>query len=154
SGRPRRVGVALLVGWLTSAVGAPLMHCGEVAASGQSAASATTGPIPRAVRTPKPVALPTNLKIPRYAQGPEPFQDGEVLTFEASWEGIPAANARVVLTHKRRDPTQWKGEMWLNTSKVADVFYRMRDYFHEDFAYATWQPDRIDILQHEKSRLD
>jgi hypothetical protein len=129
---------------------------GKVVRVFAGAASSTARRIvsPNAGRAPKPIPLPTNLKIPRYTQGTEPFANGESLVFVASWEGIPAARARITLHHTSKSPSRWNGEMWLDTSKVVDVLYRMRDYFHEDFDYSTWQPDHIDILQHEKSRID
>ena len=109
---------------------------------------------PQAPPTPKPVALPANLTIPRYAQGPEPFRDGETLVYAATWEGIPAADARVVVVHNRAHPDWWTGQMWISSSKVVDKLYRMRDYFREDFDFGSWRPDAVAILQHEKSRQD
>ena len=44
--------------------------------------------------------------------------------------------------------------MRLQTSELADVFYRMRDFFQENFDYTTLQPDSIYILQHENQRRD
>lgn len=134
----------------------------SLAASGSTAhgaddaqvAAALNASYKKPAQVSKPVALPSGLKIPRYGQGPEPFQDGESLVFQASWEGIPAAHARVRLSHKRQNSSRWNGEMWLDTSKVVDLVYRMRDYFHEDFDFQTWHPDHINILQHEKSRED
>ncbi len=105
-------------------------------------------------RTPGPIQLPAVLKIPKYSQGPEPFNDGETLVYEASWEGIPAAEARIALAKNRANQEWWTGQMWINTSKVVDPLYRMRDYFREDFRRDSWQPDKIYILQHEKTRQD
>jgi len=117
-------------------------------------AAKTSRPQPQAMRTPKPVALPANVIIPRYPQGPEPFRDGETLIYDASWEGIPAAEARITITHNRVHPDWWTGQMWINSSKVVDPLYRMRDYFREDFGFRSWLPDSIQIQQHEKSRRD
>src|SRR6266851_6406343 len=109
---------------------------------------------PRTIRTPAPVALPANVIVPRYAQGAEPFRDGETLVYDASWEGIGAAQARVIIVHNRTHPDWWTGQMWIATSPLADRLYRMRDYFREDFAFQSWIPNDIQILQHEKSRQD
>jgi hypothetical protein len=109
---------------------------------------------PHPKRPPGPIALPANLVIPRYPQGPEPFRDRETLVYEASWEGIVAANARIVLARNRVHPGWWTGQMWINSSAIVDEFYRMRDYFRENFDYVTWRPNDIFIVQHEKSRQD
>lgn len=109
---------------------------------------------PRAMRTPAPIAIPPDLVIPQYAPGVEPFQSGETLVYEASWEGIAVAETRVSLVRNHAHPSWWTGQMWVTTSPVADVLYRMRDYFREDFDYTTWRPSQLYIVQHEKSRLD
>jgi hypothetical protein len=104
--------------------------------------------------TPTPVALPSHLRIPDYHRGPEPFLAGETLVYSASWEGVPAAQARIILDRNRAHPDWWTGQMWITTSKVVDPLYRMRDYFREDFNYQSWRPVQIKILQHEKNRQD
>jgi hypothetical protein len=109
---------------------------------------------PRAIRTPAPVALPNDVIVPRYAQGIEPFRDGETLVYDASWEGIAAAQARVIIVRNRNHLDWWTGQMWIETSPLADRLYRMRDYFREDFDFQSWTPNNIQILQHEKSRRD
>jgi hypothetical protein len=138
------------------------MAAGLLAASGDQSSpgadpayrSSATPPRPRVVRTPKPIALPPDLPVPRYAQGPEPFRDGETLVYAARWEGVPAAEARIVIAHNRTHPGWWTGQMWINTSRVVDPLYRMRDYFRENFDYKSWRPEEIRVLQHEKSRQD
>jgi hypothetical protein len=120
----------------------------------QPAASSGPGKKPHPARTPAPIALPPNLVIPRYPQGPEPFRDGDTLVYQASWEGIVAADARITLARNRAHPEWWTGQMWINSSALVDEFYRMRDYFRENFDYKTWRPDNIFIVQHEKSRQD
>lgn len=104
--------------------------------------------------TPTPLALPADLAIPRYARGAEPFDSGQTLVYKASWEGIPAGEARISMTHNRARPDWWTGQMWLASSALVDPLYRMRDYFREDFAYSSWQPAQIDITQHENRRRD
>ena len=44
--------------------------------------------------------------------------------------------------------------MWLDTSPVVDVVYRMRDVFRENFDYPSLRPNDIYIVQHENQRLD
>jgi Protein of unknown function (DUF3108) len=107
---------------------------------------------PRAAAT--PMSLPATVDVPVYRQGRPPFADGETLVYDANWEGIPAAEARVTVLRNRAHPQWWTGQMWINTSKVVDPLYRMRDYFREDFKFESWQPDQIYIRQHEKSRQD
>ena len=109
---------------------------------------------PRAVRPRLPVTLPPNLDIPRYQRGPSPLLDGETLVYDASWEGIPAAQVRIVLTRPKRNPDSWAGQMWLSSGKAVDLLYRMRDYIREDFSYETWRPSGMLILQHENRRQD
>jgi Protein of unknown function (DUF3108) len=120
------------------------------APSGSNADS--EGPRPRPTAT--PLALPAKLAIPRYVRGIEPFSDGQILVYEASWEGIPAGEARISMVHSRMHSGWWTGEMWMTSSALVDKLYRMRDYFREDFAYGSWQPVEINIFQHEKQRKD
>jgi hypothetical protein len=68
--------------------------------------------------------------------------------------GIPAAEARVILARSKLRPESWTGQMWLNSSRVVDPLYRMRDYFRENFSRESLQPIDMYLLQHEKSRLD
>jgi hypothetical protein len=109
---------------------------------------------PRILPTPAPLPLPSNLRIPVYKPGPIPFHDGETLLYRASWLGVPAADARVLIARNKQHPQWWTGVMWLNTSPVVDIVYRMRDVFRENFDYVSLQPNDIYIIQHEKERLD
>lgn len=61
-----------------------------------------------ATATPTPMALPPEVKakVPVYNPGPVPFHDGEELTYQASWLGIPAAEARVRFRKKIKDPSR------------------------------------------------
>jgi hypothetical protein len=102
----------------------------------------------------KPVPLPSNLTIPHYNVGTQPFRNGETLIYDASWEGIPAAQVKLIISHPATRPDFWAGQMWLNTSKVVDPLYRMRDYVREDFKAETLRPAGMYMLQHEKKRLD
>ncbi len=104
--------------------------------------------------TPAPLPLPANLKIPVYTPGPSPFRDGETLLYRASWLGVAAADARVSIVHNKLHPEWWTGMMWLNTSDLVDIAYRMRDVFRENFDYNSLRPNDITILQHENKRLD
>jgi hypothetical protein len=109
---------------------------------------------PRVPTLPVPLLLPGNLHIPTYAPGPIPFRSGETLVYRASWMGVPAADARVLIVHNKLNPQWWTGIMTLNTSDVVDVAYRMRDVFRENFDFTSLRPNDISILQHEKQRLD
>jgi hypothetical protein len=100
------------------------------------------------------VVLPANLSIPNYAHGTEPFRSGETFVYLASWEGVPAAQAQISMVQNRAHPEWWTGQMWITSSELVDHLYRMRDYFREDFDYASWQPDEINILQHDNQRRD
>jgi hypothetical protein len=132
----------------------PLTASGALTQAPGAQSPASPGQPPAALPSPSPVPLPANLSIPRYTPGVEPFHDGQVLVYEASWEGIAAGEARIKIVHSKSDPAFWIGEMWLSSSAVVDPLYRMRDYFREAFAYSSWEPVEINIFQHEKQRKD
>jgi hypothetical protein len=106
---------------------------------------------------PTPMALPPDIqaKLPAYKAGPFPFHDSEQLIYQASWVGIPAAQARLEF-HKQpnKSPQRWLGEIWVETNPFADLFYKMRDYAKESMAADTLHSSGIYIVQHEKSRLN
>jgi hypothetical protein len=104
--------------------------------------------------SPTPLPLPENLKIPSYPPGPPTFHDGETLFYDATWLGAPAASARVIVSRNRTHPEWWRGEMWITSSAIVDLAYRMRDYFREDFRRDSYRPDSIYIQQHENKRFD
>ena len=54
------------------------------------------------------MALPPGVKakVPVYNPALAPFHDGEELTYQASWLGIPAAEARVRFRKKIKDPSR------------------------------------------------
>jgi Protein of unknown function (DUF3108) len=103
---------------------------------------------------PAPIPLPSDLAIPHYYAGPPPFHSGETLVYEASWIGIPAAEARIVLLKNGGDGGTWTGKLWLRSSPAVDVLYRMRDYVNEEFDRGDLRPREMHILQHEKQRRD
>jgi hypothetical protein len=103
---------------------------------------------------PAPIPLPPNLAIPRYYPGAPPFRSGETLVYEASWVGIPAAEARVVLLRNEGGDRSWTGKLWLRSSPAVDVLYRMRDYVYEDFNRDDLRPRELHIVQREKQRRD
>jgi hypothetical protein len=139
-----------------------LFAASRVTGGGPPASDATGAAAPappakahrRAPLPAEPLPLPANLKIPRYRPGAPPFHDGETLIYDASWIGIPAAEARVAVGYNKAHPEMWTGQMWINSSQAVDILYRMRDYFQEDFQRESYQPDNIYILQHEKQRRD
>lgn len=106
---------------------------------------------------PTPMALPPEVqaKVPAYKPGPIPFHDGEQLVYQASWVGIPAAQARLEF-HKaqKNDQNRWLGEIWIETNAFADLFYKMRDYMKESMADDTLHSSGVYLVQHEKSRLN
>jgi hypothetical protein len=103
------------------------------------------------------MALPPEIqaKVPAYKPGPIPFHDGEQLVYQASWVGIPAAQARLEF-HKdqKNDQNRWLGEIWIETNAFADLFYKMRDYMKESMADDTLHSSGVYLIQHEKSRLN
>ena len=127
--------------------------------------------------TPTPMALPPEVKakVPVYRPGSVPFHDGEQLYYQASWLGIPAAEAQVSFrtglkpvrdAAKREDPplddphagdsprSRWVAEVWVKTTPYADVFYKMRDHMRENVAEDSLHTGWIHVDQHENSRVD
>jgi hypothetical protein len=101
-----------------------------------------------------PIPLPSGLSIPHYEPGPPPFRSGETLVYEASWIGIPAGEARIVLLNNGAGGHSWTGKLWLRSSSAVDLLYPMRDYVSEDFNRGDLRPREMHILQHEKKRID
>jgi Protein of unknown function (DUF3108) len=101
-----------------------------------------------------PIPLPPNLAIPHYDPGPPPFRSGETLVYEASWVGIPAAEARIALLNNRAGGGPWTAKLWLRSSTAVDLLYRMRDYIYEEFNCNDLRPREMHIFQHEKKRRD
>jgi hypothetical protein len=104
--------------------------------------------------SPTPMPLPPSLKIPAYPPGSPTFHDGETLYYEGTWMGVPAASARVIVSHDKAHPESWRGEMWITSSPIVDLIYRMRDYIREDFWRDSYRPENIYIEQHENKRFD
>jgi hypothetical protein len=142
--------IAVSIGWAVVDVNATA----TAASAGSTSASAQAKRRSRPVPTATPVALPPDVRIPRYLPGPLPFRDGETLVYETGWAGIPAAEARVSLVQNKEHPQWWTAQMWITSSRAVDVVYRMRDYIREDFGRDSLHPNGIYILQHEKKRRD
>ena len=129
------------------------------AASDDPTVAGTTGkrkrkhpPTPQAT----PMALPEEIKakLPTYKPGPVPFHDGEQLVYQASWAAIPAAEARVEFHKKKKDPSRWIAEIWIETNPAVDLLYKMRDYMRENMADDSLHSDGIDLVQHENARFN
>jgi hypothetical protein len=137
----------------------------------------------RPTPTPTPMALPPEVKakVPVYRPGPVPFHDGEQLYYQASWLGIPAAEAQVSFRQSlkpvrngaaRKDPapdnppagdsprsgepsqSRWVAEVWVKTTPYADVLYKMRDHMRENIVADSLHTGWIHVDQHENSRVD
>jgi hypothetical protein len=131
---------------------------------GLAAKASPEGPIKRLLlrsrATPTPVpeppkALPDGMsEPPRYQPASVPFHEGEKLVFEASWQTIPVANARVELHRKKADPSLWSAEAWVTTNKFADVLFKMRDYLTEDVDHQSLVSQKMYIKQSENKRLN
>jgi Protein of unknown function (DUF3108) len=96
---------------------------------------------------PTPLALPNTIDVPDYKPGAFPFHDNEELIYQASWLGIPAADARILVHHN--GPAIWRGEAWIKTNKLVDILFKMRDYLREDFGADGLAPREMVITQHE-----
>ncbi|HVA69520.1 MAG TPA: DUF3108 domain-containing protein [Candidatus Binataceae bacterium] len=99
---------------------------------------------------PKP--LPPGIHVPTYTPGVLPFKQGDELVYQASWVGIPAANARIRIARDPEAPELWSAQVWIFTNPLTDKLYRMRDYMREDFAPDSLQPSTMLIRQHEGRR--
>jgi uncharacterized protein DUF3108 len=99
-----------------------------------------------------PSALPDGLVIPSYTPGTIPLHPGEQLVFRASWLGLPAGEARIVLNGDSKDPRMWDGEIWVRTSPGVDLLYKLRDYLRDRFSRATLATRDISITHHENKR--
>jgi hypothetical protein len=102
------------------------------------------------------MALPEEIKakLPTYKPGPVPFHDGEQLVYQASWTGIPAAQAHVEFHKKKNDPSRWIAEIRIQTNAAADLLYKMRDYMREDLADDSLHSDGVYLVQQENARLN
>jgi len=103
---------------------------------------------------PTPIALPNDVKVPSYVPGSFPFHDGERLIYEASWIGIPAARGWFELHRNQQDPSVWNVEAWIETSKVVDLIFRMRDYMRERITVGSLKTREIYQVQHENKRAN
>jgi hypothetical protein len=108
----------------------------------------------RATPAPTPNVLPADISVPTYKPGAIPFRDGEQLTYQASWIGIPAASAVVEFHRNRKNPSADRAEVTVETSKLADVFFKMRDYVRERFSADSITPQEMYIRQSENQRFD
>ncbi|HTR60402.1 MAG TPA: DUF3108 domain-containing protein [Candidatus Binataceae bacterium] len=100
------------------------------------------------------MALPPDVKVPSYTPASFPFHDGERLVYEASWIGIPAARGWFELHRNKKDPAIWNVEAWIETNKVVDLVYRMRDYMLERVSVGSLRARDIYQVQHENQRAN
>jgi Protein of unknown function (DUF3108) len=103
---------------------------------------------------PTPNVLPEDISVPAYKPGAVPFRDGEKLTYQATWVGVPAASAVVEFHRNRKDPSADRAEVTVETSKLVDVFFKMRDYVRERFTADSITPQEMYIRQSENKRFD
>ena len=104
---------------------------------------------------PSPKALPDGIaEPPIYKISTPAFHEGQKLVFQASWVGIPVATARVELHRKKKDPSLWSAEAWVETNQFADVLFKMRDYMIEDLDYQSLISRKMYIRQSENQRLN
>ena len=101
-----------------------------------------------------PRPLPEGVRVPAYSPGRIPFHPGQELVYQGSWIGIPAAGGKVLLRGDPGDPGLLSAEIWINTNRLIDEFYKMRDYLREDFAAASLKPADMSIRQNEGRRHD
>lgn len=151
--RPRRAAAAKAC----AAIVIALVAAVSLAASAKMASCASAGgrlhEIGAAADAPaRP--LPKGVSVPRYSPGPMPYHPGQELIYQASWIGIPAAGGKVVLNASHGDPALLIAEIWVNTNRLTDKLYRMRDYLREDFSASSLKPNEMNIRQNEGRRHD
>jgi hypothetical protein len=156
--KARKIKVLALFVWLTAAVvvGTPRTRAADESAPPENGAPASNGKMHRRkpAAAPTPLALPADVKVPSYTPGFFPFHDGERLVYEASWLGIPAARGRFELHRNKKDPSLWNVEGWIETNKVVDLVFRMRDYMRERVAVDSLKAHDIYQVQHENQRAN
>jgi hypothetical protein len=101
-----------------------------------------------------PRPLPHGVRVPSYSPGQIPFHPGQELVYQGSWIGIPAAGGKVLLHGDPGDPGLLSAEIWINTNRLTDKFYKMRDYLREDFTAGSLKPADMSIRQNEGRRHD
>ena len=154
--KPRKFGVFLML----IIIGAALGPSSRLTAAEQS--DALADPITSAAKShrkkpqvePTPIALPADLKVPSYTPASFPFHEGERLVYEASWIGIPAARGWFELHRNKKNPAVWNVEAWIETNKVVDLVYRMRDYTLERVSVGSLRARDIYQVQHENQRAN
>ena len=154
----RQIKVLALFVWLTAAVvvGALRTRAADESVPPENGAIASNGKIHRRepAAAPTPLALPADVKVPSYTPGFFPFHDGERLVYEASWLGVPAARGWFELHRNKKDPSLWNVEAWIETNKVVDLVFRMRDYMRERVAVDSLKAQDIYQVQHENRRAN
>jgi hypothetical protein len=154
----RKIGVLALFFWLAVTLvagGTPGIRAADESGTGIRTTAAngkTHGRKPAGA--PTPLALPADVKVPTYTPGFFPFHDGERLVYEASWLGIPAARGWFELHRNKKDPSLWNIEAWIETNKVVDLVFRMRDYMRERVAVDSLKAHDIYQVQHENQRAN
>ena len=156
--KARKIKVLALFAWLTAAVVVGALRTRAAVNSG------TPGNRPIAwyekkhrrepAAAPTPLTLPADVKVPSYTPGFFPFHDGERLLYEASWLGVPAARGWFELHRNKKDPSLWNVEAWIETNKVVDLLFHMRDYMRERVAVASLKARDIYQVQRENKRAN
>ena len=124
------------------------------------AASVNSPDLPHRAKSPRsaptPNALPPKIQaqVPVYPPGTMPYHEGEQFVFQASWIGIPAAQARFTIRTSRANDSHWLAEGWVQTNSFADIFFKMRDYVREDVIKQSLAPNQMYIRQSENKRQD
>jgi hypothetical protein len=98
--------------------------------------------------------LPKEVIIPRYKPGPIPRRSPRLLVYQASWIGIPAATVTIELHANSRLPGHFVGEATAQTNRLVDLFWRMRDYFREDFDLRSLSLGEAYVRQQENRRFN
>jgi hypothetical protein len=102
----------------------------------------------------EPLPLPDGMRIPTYSPAPIPFHRGEQLIYRASWIGIPAATAELVLDAERNDPALLTAEVSIHTNRFTDKLYPIRDYLRESLGAESLSPVTLYTRQREGRRRD
>lgn len=149
-----KIVVALAAVLILAFAGAPCRAESAPTSTAQPLRKHRRHPRHKPAAAPTPNVLPQDVTIPNYQAGAIPFADGEQLTYEASWIGIPAANAQVEFHRSRKNPSLARVEVSVETNKFVDLFFKMRDYVRERFTAGSITPVQMYIRQSENKRFD
>jgi hypothetical protein len=100
------------------------------------------------------VNLPAPEKVPVYRPKHYPFDAGEKAVYKASWNGIPVATAEISTTsHMVGGRKFYTVRVEAKTSKILDLFWKMRDTITSTIEAKALAPTRFTFSQRENRKV-